>query len=124
VLFLRWGSVLEGSERTGLAKWAEALDQGCLAVSELGGATPGDRTMLDALVPFTESLKGSGETLSREIVLAAVEAAERGADATTQMKPCVGRSSYLGERVIGHPDPGAKAIAIWLRAASEALFSL
>jgi dihydroxyacetone kinase len=80
--------------------------------------------MLDALVPFTESLKGAGENLSREMVLSAVEAAERGADATSQMNPRVGRSSYLGERVLGHPDPGAKAIAIWLRASSEALFSL
>jgi len=124
VLFLRSGNVLEGSSRTGLAKWAEALDQGCLAISVLGGATPGDRTMLDALVPFTESLKGAGENLSREIVLPAVEAAERGVDATAQMKPRVGRSSYLGERVFGHADPGAKAIAIWLRAASEALFPL
>jgi len=55
-------------------------------------------------------------------VLAAVEAAEEGAEATSQMKPSLGRSSYLGDRVLGHPDPGAKAIAIWLRAACGALF--
>ena len=46
------------------------------------------------------------------------------AEATAQMKPQLGRSSYLGDRVLGHPDPGAEAIAVWLRAASEALFPL
>ncbi len=123
VLFLRCGNVLASSGATGLAQWAEALDQGNLAISELGGAKPGDRTMLDALDPFVKTLKksASGKT-SREAVAAAVEAAERGVEATAQMKPRVGRSSYLGDRVLGYPDPGAKAITIWLRAASEVLF--
>jgi dihydroxyacetone kinase len=124
VLFLRCGSVLESSGATGLAHWAEALDQGCRAISELGGAKPGDRTMLDALDPFVKALKkvGGGEA-SGEVILAAVEAAERGVEATAQMKPRLGRSSYLGDRVLGYPDPGAKAVAVWLRAASEALFT-
>ena len=124
VLFLRCGNVLENSRATGLARWVEALDQGCKAISDLGGAKPGDRTMLDALAPFVNSLKDAGGELSREKLLAGVEAAEHGAEATAQMKPRLGRSSYLGDRVLGHPDPGAKAVAIWLRAASEALFPL
>ena len=124
VLFLRCGNVLESSGTSGLARWVEAVDQGCQAISELGGAKPGDRTMLDALAPFVKSLKDARGELSREILLTAVEAAERGAKATAQMKPRLGRSSYLGDRVLGHPDPGAKAVAIWLRAASEALFPL
>jgi dihydroxyacetone kinase len=123
VLFLRCGNLLASSGATGLAQWAEALDQGCLAISELGGARPGDRTMLDALDPFVKILKKSvGGKTPREAVVAAVEAAERGVEATAQMKPRVGRSSYLGDRVLGYPDPGAKAITIWLKAASEALF--
>jgi dihydroxyacetone kinase len=123
VLFLRCGSVLERGPTTGQAQWAEALDQGCRAISELGGAKPGDRTMLDALDPFVKTLREgvSGMEL-REGVLSAVAAAERGAQATAQMKPALGRSSYLGDRVLGYPDPGAKAIAIWLRAACESLF--
>jgi triose/dihydroxyacetone kinase / FAD-AMP lyase (cyclizing) len=124
VLFLRCGNVLENSRATGLARWVEALDQGCKAISDLGGAKPGDRTMLDALAPFVNSLKDAGGELSREKLLAGVEAAEHGAEATAQMKPRLGRSTYLGDRVLGHPDPGAKAVAIWLRAASEALFPL
>ena len=123
MLFLRCGNVLASSGATGLAQWIEALDQGCLAISELGGAKPGDRTMLDALDPFVKALKKSvGERTLREAVVAAVEAAERGVEATAQMKPRVGRSSYLGDRVLGYTDPGARAIAIWLKAASEAFF--
>jgi triose/dihydroxyacetone kinase / FAD-AMP lyase (cyclizing) len=124
VLFLRCGNVLESSRTTGLAPWVEAVDQGCQAISELGGAKPGDRTMLDALAPFVKYLKDARAEPSRETLLSAVEAAEQGAKATAQMKPRLGRSSYLGDRVLGHPDPGAKAVAIWLRAALEALFPL
>ena len=124
VLFLRCGHVLESSRARGLARWIEAIDQGCQAISELGGAKPGDRTMLDALVPFADSLKNAEGEPSREMLLTAVEAAERGVQATAQMKPRLGRSSYLGDRVLGHPDPGAKAVAIWLRAAGDALFPL
>ena len=123
VLFLRCGSALEDSSATGLMLWAEALDQGCRAIGQMGGAKPGDRTMLDALDPFVKALnKGGDGQASREVVLGAVEAAECGAEATAQMKPRLGRSSYLGDRVLGYPDPGAKAVAIWLRAACQALF--
>jgi triose/dihydroxyacetone kinase / FAD-AMP lyase (cyclizing) len=124
VLFLRCGNVLESSSTSGLARWVEAVDQGCQAISELGGAKTGDRTMLDALAPFVKSLKDARGEPSREIFLTAVEAAEGGVEATARMRARLGRSSYLGDRVIGHPDPGAKAVAIWLRAASEALFPL
>jgi triose/dihydroxyacetone kinase / FAD-AMP lyase (cyclizing) len=124
VLFLRCGSVLEASRAKGLAQWAEAIDQGSRAISELGGAKPGDRTMLDALDPFAKILqRGIDVGATRDAVLAAVEAAERGAEATAQMQPKLGRSSYLGGRVLGYPDPGAKAIAVWLRAASDVLFT-
>jgi dihydroxyacetone kinase len=122
VLFLRCGSVLEGFGAIGLAQWAEALEQGCRAISELGGAKPGDRTMLDALDPFVKTLRQAKEGNARAAMFAAVEASERGVEATAHMKPRLGRSSYLGDRVLGHPDPGAKAIALWLRALCEAIF--
>jgi len=80
--------------------------------------------MLDALDPFVRSLKNAKGQASREMLMVAVENAERGVEATARMKPRLGRSSYLGDRVLGYPDPGAKAVAIWLRAASEALFPL
>jgi triose/dihydroxyacetone kinase / FAD-AMP lyase (cyclizing) len=108
---------------TGMERWAEALDQGCQAISELGGAKPGDRTMIDALEPFVRELKTGAGGKVQDVVLAAVEAAERGVETTSKMKPRLGRSSYLGDRVLGYPDPGAKAIAVWLRAASESILS-
>ena len=123
-LFLRCGSVLEKSGAMGLAQWTEALDQGCRAISELGGAKSGDRTMLDALDPFVDALKKQVDgKASREVIMAAVDAAECGVEATARMKPRLGRSSYLGDRVLGYPDPGATAVAVWLRAVSEALFA-
>ena len=79
--------------------------------------------MLDALIPFVESLENPEETEFRGTILSAVAAAERGADATARMTPRVGRSSYLGERVMGYPDPGAKAVAIRLRGVCESLLS-
>jgi len=124
VLFLRYGSVLESSGASGVEAWARALRQGLAAVSDLGGAKPGDRTMLDALEPFVATLeRGAGEA-ARDVVLAAVEAADQGVAATAGMRARLGRSSYLGERVVGHPDPGAKALAVWLRAACEAVFTV
>jgi dihydroxyacetone kinase len=122
VLCLRCGSVLGSRSGRAILDLAEALQQGCMAISELGGARPGDRTMLDALHPFVETLKehaARGES-PKQAVMAAVEAAERGVESTLTMKPRLGRSSYLGDRVLGHPDPGARAVAIWLRAACEA----
>ena len=121
VLFLRAGNVLENSGRIGLTEWATAFDEGCRAISELGGAKPGDRTMLDAFDPFLKTLREAGTGTPREALLAAVDEAQRGAEATAQMKPRLGRSSYLQDRVLGHPDPGAIAVAIWLRAVAGAL---
>jgi len=121
VLFLRAGNVLEKSGPIGLAQWGLAVDDGCRAISELGGAKPGDRTMLDALDPFVKTLKNAGVKPAREILLSAIDQAQLGAEATAQMRPRLGRSSYLQDRVLGHPDPGAIAVAIWLRAAAQAL---
>jgi dihydroxyacetone kinase len=124
IFFLRCGTVLEASGSTGMEQWANALQQGADAISDLGGAKPGDRTMLDALDPFANTLKRDvGKKSITEAVVDAVAAGERGAVSTAQMKPRLGRSSYLGDRVLGHQDPGAQAIMVWLRAAAEALLT-
>jgi triose/dihydroxyacetone kinase / FAD-AMP lyase (cyclizing) len=98
--------------------WASALRDGCSAVSDLGGAHPGDRTMLDALGPASDALSvamGAGLP-GAEALRRAVEAARAGARATADMRPRLGRSSYLADRALGHPDPGAEAVAVWLGA--------
>lgn len=98
---------------------AEAFEAGVDALSRLGGAKVGDRTMLDALIPAIGSLKEHSGDIRKAIETAA-EASRRGADATADMMPKRGRSSYLGDRALGYKDPGAEAVAIWLSAISNA----
>lgn len=98
--------------------WLGALQAAIAGIEELGGARAGDRTMLDALIPARDAL---AEALKADPSLAkaaqaAAAAAQAGADATTTMTPRRGRSSYLGDRALGHPDPGAVAVATWLGA--------
>ncbi len=118
-LLLRTGSALEQGAEDDPKQWAAAIIEGCGAIGELGGARLGDRTMLDALVPFARTFSeqlAEGFALN-ESLAAALEAAKRGADSTAQMVARRGRSSYLGERTIGNIDPGALAVVIWLEAA-------
>jgi triose/dihydroxyacetone kinase / FAD-AMP lyase (cyclizing) len=111
VMLLRAAAVLDRDPTDWPAAFTAAVD----GVVELGGAQPGDRTMVDALRPAAEALAADGGTLD-----AAVSAAERGAAATASMSPRLGRSSYLGDRVLGDVDPGAHAVALWLAAIRDA----
>jgi dihydroxyacetone kinase-like protein len=100
------------------AELADALEAAIEGVRELGAAAPGDKTMVDALVPALDALRralDSGESLEAALHTAA-EAAEEGARATVPMQARKGRASYLGERSIGHQDPGATSSALILRA--------
>lgn len=96
--------------------WAEAFRLAVASVGELGGAKPGDRTMLDALHPAVAAFAAALPAGLPAAVEAAATAAEQGAEATTSMVPRLGRASYLGARAVGAPDGGAVAVAIWLRA--------
>ncbi|NOG70640.1 dihydroxyacetone kinase family protein [Roseicella sp. DB1501] len=98
------------------ADWARALEAAVAAIAELGGAKPGDRTMLDALQPAAAAFaKGlAAGQAPQPAWAAAVQAAQDGAAATAQMRPRLGRASYLGDRAIGTPDAGAAAIVTWL----------
>jgi dihydroxyacetone kinase len=121
VFLLRAARTLEGAGTADAAAWAEAFAQGAAAIGQLGDARPGDRTMLDAMVPAAEALKAallSGLDLDTSLKRS-VAAAQEGTAATADMSPRRGRSSYLGNRVAGKPDPGAEAVAIWLAAASR-----
>lgn len=109
---------LAGVEQPTAVQMAEAFVAAVEAVSNLGGATPGDRTMIDALHPAAQTFKEKiAQGLSTDDAWQhAVAAGIAGADATTTMTPRLGRASYLGERAVGHPDGGAIAVSIWLRA--------
>jgi len=126
VFLLRAAQSLAGENTDDPKSWAQGALEGCDAISSIGGASAGDRTMLDALLPFAKTFKAAldqNRSLS-EALETAVSAAEAGAAETARMLPRRGRSSYLGERAIGHPDPGAMAVAIWLRAAASAILRM
>jgi ATP-dependent dihydroxyacetone kinase len=103
--------------------WARAFSKAAASVAELGGAKPGDRTMLDALLPaadaFVAGLDAGAEP--EAAWSAAVAAAETGTAATASMRPRLGRAAYLGERTLGTPDAGASAVLIWMRVIRDAL---
>jgi dihydroxyacetone kinase len=118
VFFLRAAARLRKGSAADPKTWSAAFHAACAAVAELGGARPGDRTMLDALVPASEAFRAAieaGQGLG-DALRATAEAARRGAQGTATLSPRRGRSSYLGDRAIGHPDPGAEAVALWLKA--------
>ncbi|NUV52995.1 dihydroxyacetone kinase subunit L [Streptomyces coelicolor] len=111
-LLRRAGKTLGEATEVDRQQLAEALRAGVDAVMKLGGAAPGDKTMIDALLPAVDAL---GESFA-----AARDAAREGAIATTPMLARKGRASYLGDRSIGHQDPGATSSALLVAALLEA----
>lgn len=119
-LFLQFGSAA-GAEPLSPQGWAGCLEAGLAGVRSRGKAEPGDKTMVDALLPATEALRtaldegaGFGAALGR-----AADAAEEGARATVPLVARKGRASYLGERSAGHQDPGATSSALLVRCAAR-----
>lgn len=93
------------------------------AVQRLGGAQPGDKTMIDAAVPFGRALQDrfqAGEGFSAALESAAAVATEAAAS-TAELKARLGRSRVLGEKSLGTPDPGATSFALLMTALAEHL---
>jgi dihydroxyacetone kinase-like protein len=118
-LFLQMGGALAGQEEVDLAGYVEAWKKGLEGVKARGKAEPGDKTMVDVLVPAVEAMEQAPDLDAA--LRDAVEAAERGTQATTPMVARKGRASYLGERSKGHQDPGATSTYYLYRSAAEAL---
>ena len=101
--------------------WAEAFVLAVDKITELGGAKPGDRTMVDALYPASHTFKQevtAGRPLE-EAWASCARAAKEGADSTASMQPRAGRASYIGDRAVGIPDGGAVAAHCWIEALSS-----
>ena len=94
------------------ADWPGALTAGVDGIQGLGGAEPGDGTMVDALRPAADAAPDGWE--------AVLAATEQGVRSTVEGVSRKGRASYVGARGQGHPDPGAEAVLTWLRAIREA----
>ena len=96
--------------------WAKALSKSLEGLGRYTPAQPGDRTLIDALVPFVKELEGSGD------VKKAAEKAKEGADRTKGMKASLGRSVYVGGSGFQEvPDPGAYGLSIFLTGIADAL---
>ena len=121
--FMRVGAALGDAGEVSGTDVAAALRAGLDGVVARGKAELGDKTMVDALAPAVDALDAAladGASLA-DALRSAVEAAERGRDATTPLQARKGRASYLGERSVGHQDPGATTVTLLLSAAAEAM---
>jgi len=121
--FIEAGKVTSGRQELGPADIATFLKAGLSGVIKRGGAQVGDKTMVDALAPavtaFDRSLEEGADTT--EALGQAVAAAQNGMTETTHLVAKKGRASYLGERSIGHQDPGATSLYLILRALYDAV---
>lgn len=115
------GGVLGDDDMPSVEQVKEGVSAAAEAVQSMGGAKPGDKTMVDALDPFATTLANtSGDDLAAAWEEAA-SAARRGADATTDMMPGLGRARSHGDKAVGVADPGALSFALIVEALTEEL---
>jgi phosphoenolpyruvate---glycerone phosphotransferase subunit DhaL len=120
-LFLQMGMATTGKSELEPADWAAALEAAVAGVQSRGKAEPGDKTMIDALIPARDAFSSAvADGASFEDALRrSAQAAEQGMKATTPLVAKKGRASYLGERSAGHQDPGATSTYLLLKTAAE-----
>jgi dihydroxyacetone kinase-like protein len=120
-LFLQFGMATAGKPDLEPEDWAAALEAGVQGVQMRGKAEPGDKTMVDALIPARDAFRQAldeGATFA-EALQRSAGAAEEGMKATIPWVARKGRASYLGERSAGHQDPGATSSYLLLKTASD-----
>ncbi len=112
--FMAAGKNSAGKLEMDMQEFAELMQSAVDGIQKRGGAKLGDKTLLDALIPATESLKQSAVSrLSfRDALAAGAAAAAAGAEKTRDYVASKGRASYVGERSISFPDAGAMALGI------------
>jgi len=119
--FLQFGTAAGDAAELSPEAWADCFDAAVAGVKARGKAEPGDKTMLDALLPAGEALRaalGEGAGLGAALARAA-SAADEGVAATIPLVARKGRASYLGERSAGHQDPGATSSALLVGCAAR-----
>src|SRR6202165_5160920 len=124
--FLRAGAALDGTSEVSDRDLVNALEAGLKGVVARVKANLNDKTMVDALTPAIEQAKQSldnGASVEQTLATAA-DAAGKGMKGTVPVKEAEGRASYLGDRSIGHQDPGATSSYLMLRALSDTLAAL
>ena len=118
ICFMNMGMALKDKKEIKNSDFYMALEKGINGIKMLGKSTTGEKTMLDALVPALSAFK---EADDKPLAFAkAAQLAQKGAEDTIPMLATKGRASYLGERSIGHQDPGATSIALMFKALANA----
>ena len=118
-LFRDGGKALDGEETLnseGLKSFLNAANEG---VKSRGGASPGDKTMIDALEPAAQKASENISLPLYELISLVSQAADKGKEESKDMIATMGRAKTLGERSLGHPDAGACSVAIILKSMSE-----
>jgi phosphoenolpyruvate---glycerone phosphotransferase subunit DhaL len=115
-LFIAMGKAL-GDRPAAMALLPEIVASGVDAVAARGKSTVGEKTMLDVLTPVRDVLTAGGSNLAVRVR----QAAEHGAAATIPIRATKGRAAFLGERSVGHMDPGARSSQILVEALSPFL---
>ncbi len=118
-LFLQMGAATAGRSELDLDGWTAALEAGVNGVQKRGKAEPGDKTMLDALLPAVAALEGGGELA--DALRRSADAAAEGMRQTIPLEARKGRASYLGPRSVGHQDPGATSSHLLIASAASSL---
>lgn len=103
--------------KPGPAELARALDAGIKALTRLGKAEVGQKTLLDVLAPVQQTLAAGGDNMLARVRACAIESAQ----ATAQMDAIKGRASFLGERAFGHVDPGSRSMALIIDSIGDTL---
>jgi dihydroxyacetone kinase-like protein len=120
-LFRAGGKALEGRDRLDADGFALFLESGLEAVMTRGGCKVGQKTMVDALAPAAAAAAASRTASLSDAVAAATTAAREGAEATRGMVATTGKARSLGERSLGHVDPGAISVTLILGAMNDHL---
>lgn len=100
---------------------AGMLEEGIAAVKKRGKSEPGEKTMLDVLVPVAGAIRAASGAPCDALILRLRAAADAGLEATRPLRATKGRASFLGERSVGHLDPGARSSQLLVHAACDAV---
>ena len=119
--FKKAGVYLKGKTEVSMDDFIGMMDTSIEQIQKLGHAVEGEKTMLDAMIPATKAMKESyaADGDYKKALEAGVAAAEAGVEYTKTIIATKGRASYLGERSIGHQDPGATSFTFMLKDVSE-----
>lgn len=119
--FIRAAQAANAKQSLDLAELHQVMQEGVEGVVMRGKAEPGDKTMCDVWWPVVESLGQSAQQNQSvaEALQRAADSAERAVESTITMQARKGRASYLGERSIGHQDPGATSVMLMMKTLAE-----